>query len=195
LFAPLSHAIPPSRELKAKWAFNATYSAPTSAVEMKATSAELFDAAMNPSSTPQSATTSISTIQSRRSSLGGKMKEELRAVSGWFLNVSTTSSKAPEEIILEVTRVLNQNAVSYRIEKTFTMICQIDVDTLLNEMYHATNADADEEHRAKKGFLAFQIEVCKVPKMNLHGLNFKRLTGGVWNYKKVCNKLLQQMNI
>jgi serine/threonine protein kinase len=107
-----------------------------------------------------------------------KVKDELRAVSGWFLNVSTTSNKAPVDIITEVSRVLTLNAVPFSV-KEFTVICKLD-------------KGIDVE--CGKGSLGFQIEVCKVPKMsNLHGLNFKRISGGVWNYKKVCNKILSQM--
>jgi hypothetical protein len=43
--------------------------------------------------------------------------------------------------------------------------------------------------------VTFQVEVCKVPRLNLYGLHFKRMNGGVWSYKKVCGLLLSQMNI
>jgi hypothetical protein len=43
--------------------------------------------------------------------------------------------------------------------------------------------------------VTFQIEVCKVPRLNLHGLHFKRLAGGVWNYKKVSNKLMPMFEL
>jgi hypothetical protein len=41
-----------------------------------------------------------------------------------------------------------------------------------------------------RGAVTFQIEICKVPKLNLHGLYFKRLNGSMWSYKKVCGRLL-----
>lgn len=186
----LSPISPIGAERKDNRPYTASGSAPVSAIEANSASTEL---ALNHAqfssrrpSQPQSPGGSYNTI--RRGSLGGKVREELRAVSGWFLNVSTTSSKNPTDIIAEVVRVLKLNSVSYKIENSFIIICEVDIDTLVNDLHTA-------EEGAKKGVVGFQIEVCKVPKMTLNGLNFKRLSGGVWNYKKVCNKLLHQMNL
>lgn len=41
----------------------------------------------------------------------------------------------------------------------------------------------------RSDMVTFQIEVCKVPRLNLHGLHFKRIAGGVWSYKKVYTRL------
>lgn len=163
-------------------------------------------------------------IPPRRGSMH-KMKEELRAVSGWFLNVSTTSSKSPGEIITEVSRVLTENGVQFAIENNYTIVCEVDMaEPLLNEHKHGKSAKDDasaamdvdgnnQDHQASSSTstsptspnatasnsklnsatIAFQIEVCKIPKLTLYGLHFKRLSGGVWNYKKVCNRLLTQM--
>ncbi|RKO93644.1 KA1 domain/Ssp2 C-terminal domain-containing protein, partial [Blyttiomyces helicus] len=85
--------------------------------------------------------------------------------SRWFLNVSSTSSKPPDEIMSEVMRALRDSGARFQLESGYTVTCEVD------------------------------IEVCKVPRMNLFGLHFKRLSGGVWNYKKFCNRLLGSMNI
>nr|KAJ3420469.1 hypothetical protein HK105_005640 [Polyrhizophydium stewartii] len=208
------------------------------------------------------------TPNGRRISTAGKLKEDLRAVSGWFLNVSTTSSKPPDELLDQVVRVLNANGASWRTDANrYTLYCEIDVAGMLaatrtdtaassadasaseiaaavalgaaaqrgdgssSEADAAPGADApapaplqsstagvatspsthaslaslgksvsfsvaaaaSAAGRPKPNIIAFQIEICKVPRMNLHGIHFKRLGGGVWNYKKVCNKILAQM--
>jgi hypothetical protein len=46
-----------------------------------------------------------------------------------------------------------------------------------------------------KGCVCFQVEVCKVSREDMHGLCFKRLSGGVWSYKKVCGKLLSRLQL
>lgn len=41
--------------------------------------------------------------------------------------------------------------------------------------------------------VTFEIEVCQVTRMALHGLHLKRIRGSIWTYKKVCNKLLAEL--
>ncbi|KAJ3092186.1 MAP/microtubule affinity-regulating kinase 4 [Quaeritorhiza haematococci] len=169
----------------------------------------------------------------------GKLREELRAVSGWFLNVSTTSSKPPDAIVEEVTRVLKESGAKFQLDG-YIFTCEIDVGVLEGGAGNRRLSESSDHSAAGGGDLtpvssssrrpssvsrssissagtattspagltatgggatkskngvAFQLEVCKVPRMNLFGLQFKRLNGGVWNYKKICNKLLSQMNL
>ena len=39
----------------------------------------------------------------------------------------------------------------------------------------------------------FQIEICRVPRLNLHGVVFKRMSGSVWNYKKLSSKIIAEV--
>lgn len=39
----------------------------------------------------------------------------------------------------------------------------------------------------------FQIEICRVPRLNLHGVVFKRMSGSVWNYKKLSSKIISEV--
>ncbi|KAJ3110371.1 MAP/microtubule affinity-regulating kinase 3 [Phlyctochytrium bullatum] len=167
----------------------------------------------------------------------GSTLSKLRTVNGWFMNVSTTSSKPPQIILNEVLRVLGQSqGVRHACEPgSFTVVCSVEVPTFLassspprssqnsngsrEEAETATGtADVegstmtlDEEGRSSVSSTAasvmaaaanvgpnsvvFQIEVCRIPRLNMCGLHFKRVGGGVWNYKKVCNKLLSTIVI
>ncbi|KAI8928902.1 kinase-like domain-containing protein [Entophlyctis helioformis] len=53
----------------------------------------------------------------RISTTAGKIKEDLRAVSGWFLNVSTTSSRPPDDLLVQIVRILNDNHAAWRTGK------------------------------------------------------------------------------
>ena len=128
-------------------------------------------------------TNNLSFAPVRRPSSSKSIKEELRAVSGWFLNVSTTSTKQPHEVLEEICRVLTANKLSYTFEGAFILNCEADVTALLG----------NESSDGKKARVLFQMELCSVPKMNLVGLHFRRVEGGVWNYKKISQKLLAQM--
>ena len=75
-----------------------------------------------------------------------------------------------------------------------------DEDDNDNDDEHEQEARSPSQPRragfpSSKKMVTFQIEVCKVPRLNLHGLHFKRLSGGVWSYKKVCNRLLPLMSL
>ena len=136
-------------------------------------------------------------------------RDESKPTSGWFMNLSTTSSKPPGEMIAEITRVLSAVEARWKFETDFRLLCEVDIRRLLSKRETDANfMDIDgAEHQGEEqarpdtrtvntgtiSFVTFQIEVCKVPKSSLHGLYFKRLQGGVWNYKKICNKLLAAM--
>ncbi|ORX48642.1 kinase associated domain 1-containing protein, partial [Piromyces finnis] len=90
------------------------------------------------------------------------------------INVSATSNKTLQEIIYEITRVLQTNNIPH---------------------YYDGNSTFECECLDNKSSLRFQIEICHIPRLASYGLHFKRLYGGVWNYKKICTKLLSQMSI
>jgi hypothetical protein len=152
----------------------------------------------------------------------------MRNVSGWFLNVSTTSTKAPEKLMEQLLGALRSlESCGLRFDRDHLQapwIVNVEVQTM--EFMQSTKdtgsvqagingsnssddaASLDEEgNRVKggdtdasppmaasvagnRGAVTFQIEICKVPKLNLHGLYFKRLNGSMWSYKKVCGRLL-----
>lgn len=39
--------------------------------------------------------------------------------------------------------------------------------------------------------LNFELEVCRVPRLNVVGIRRKRLKGDAWIYKKVCEEVLR----
>lgn len=153
---------------------------------------------------------------SRKNSITSKAKEEIRAVSGWFINVSATSTKTIQEIIYEITKVLQQNNIPHYYDGNSTIECEcLNVSDLLDSMDNSSPNPADIDimkiqnnmtdpnnensidyiNKKNKNSLRFQIEICHIPRMGAYGLHFKRLFGGVWNYKKICTKLLSQMDI
>jgi len=148
--------------------------------------------------------------QQRKNSITSKAKEEIRAVSGWFINVSATSNKTLQEIIYEITRVLQMNNIPHYYDGNSTFECEcLDVNDFLDQNDSALlmgssptsnnyERDLDDDkngNKKNKNNLRFQIEICHIPRLASYGLHFKRLYGGVWNYKKICTKLLSQMSI
>jgi len=87
----------------------------------------------------------------------------------FHFSVSTTSSKPANELVLEVERVLAMYTVAFERENFLFL--------------------------ANKANVAFEIEICKLPRLTLNGLKFKRLAGDSWAYKNLCSEMISKMRL
>ncbi|KAI9193352.1 serine/threonine-protein kinase MARK1-like protein [Polychytrium aggregatum] len=93
-------------------------------------------------------------------------KGDPRALRFTF-SVSTTSSKSADAIMAEIERVLTECSVTHEVAG-----------------YAASCKFQDIE---------FEIEVCKLPRLSLNGLRFKRMSGDSWAYKNLLTELIGKM--
>ena len=90
-------------------------------------------------------------------------------------NSNTTSSKPPDEIVVELIKCCNKIGLTHRLLTRYLLECTSN---------------------ASKEPVKIEIEVCKLPRLNnLHGLKFKRLSGPSSEYKDICGKLLSTVQI
>jgi len=93
-------------------------------------------------------------------------------VSGKGLcNVSTTNHHNPDAVLNELTRALMFKGIQ----------CQ-------QKGYILRGKITDPSGMAK---LSFELEVCRIPNLNVVGIRRKRLKGDAWCYKKVCEEVLK----
>eukprot|EP00834_Sanchytrium_tribonematis_P001001 NODE_21_length_42443_cov_0.822808.p12 type:complete len:314 gc:universal NODE_21_length_42443_cov_0.822808:1689-2630(+) len=124
----------------------------------------------------------------------------IKSLASWFLNNQTTSNKLPVEIIAEAVKVLKESGIHFAIDGYCIECVQ---DDKLSEQDFQSYQTKDLRRgsimaippQMSKNAVVFRIEVGKVPKINMHGVTFRRISGGVWNYKKICNKIVQQMSL
>ena len=92
-------------------------------------------------------------------------------------NSNTTSSKPPDEIVVELIKACNKMGMTHRLTTRYLL-------------------EASSNGTAGKEVLKIEIEVCKVPRLNnLHGLRFKRLSGSSSDYKEVSEQLLAAVQL
>ena len=86
-------------------------------------------------------------------------------------NVSTTSQHNPDAVLNDLSKALVAKGIA----------CQQKGYTLRGKI------------RDSSGFakLSFELEVCRIPHLNVVGIRRKRLKGDAWCYKKVCEEVLR----
>jgi MAP/microtubule affinity-regulating kinase len=99
---------------------------------------------------------------------GTKGNKEPRTLRFTF-SVGTTSSKDADEIIKEVGKVLKESGVEHRVTN-YVITCYFED-------------------------IEFEIEVCKIPRLSVNGLRFKRMAGNAWNYKNLITNLISKFQL
>ena len=144
------------------------------------------------------------TLMRPKTGTTSRIKEELRAMSGWFMNMSTTSQKPADTILFEIKRALNEFQIHFQMESPVLFNCQVEVTKMFPKNISPQGPkpwgsqqtpEEEEDERQHGPIVGMQIELVKVSKANGYGLHFKRVQGGVWNYKKVCQKLLSSLDL
>jgi len=89
-------------------------------------------------------------------------------------NSNSTSSKQPDEIVRNVLHACKALNITHKLVTRYLIECNIP----------------DKED------LKFEVEICKLPRLNnMHGLKFKRLSGTTSDYKEICEKLLNTVQL
>ncbi|KAL7749487.1 hypothetical protein RI367_005041 [Sorochytrium milnesiophthora] len=108
--------------------------------------------------------------------------EHIRSVRGFF-SVSTTSDKPLPFITAEVERALSHSNVDWIKVADFTYFCE--------ELVQDAETGMTDRSKGAK----FELEICKVDRLTSYCVQTKRIKGTVWGYKKLCGKLLSEMQL
>ncbi|XP_029973602.1 MAP/microtubule affinity-regulating kinase 3a isoform X3 [Salarias fasciatus] len=91
-------------------------------------------------------------------------------------SMRTTSSMEPCDIMREIRKVLDANNCDYEQQESFLLLC--------------VHGDGRAEN-----LVQWEMEVCKLPRLSLNGVRFKRISGSSIAFKNIASKVANDLKL
>uniref|UniRef100_A0A672G1K5 non-specific serine/threonine protein kinase n=1 Tax=Salarias fasciatus TaxID=181472 RepID=A0A672G1K5_SALFA len=91
-------------------------------------------------------------------------------------SMKTTSSMEPMEMMREIRKVLDSNSCEYEVRERYMLLCMSGMP-------------------AQEDFVQWEMEVCKLPRLSLNGVRFKRISGPSIAFKNIASKIANDLKL
>ncbi|XP_047242384.1 serine/threonine-protein kinase MARK2 isoform X9 [Girardinichthys multiradiatus] len=91
-------------------------------------------------------------------------------------SMKTTSSMEPTEMMREIRKVLDSNSCEYEMRERYMLLCM-------------------SGNPAHDDFVQWEMEVCKLPRLSLNGVRFKRISGTSIAFKNIASKIANELKL
>ncbi|XP_070849788.1 serine/threonine-protein kinase MARK2 isoform X12 [Chaetodon trifascialis] len=91
-------------------------------------------------------------------------------------SMKTTSSMEPMEMMREIRKVLDSNSCEYELRERYMLLCM-------------------SGNPARDDFVQWEMEVCKLPRLSLNGVRFKRISGTSIAFKNIASKIANELKL
>ncbi|XP_073494699.1 MAP/microtubule affinity-regulating kinase 3 isoform X6 [Phyllobates terribilis] len=91
-------------------------------------------------------------------------------------SMKTTSSMDPNDMMREIRKVLDANNCDYEQRERFLLFC--------------VHGDGHAEN-----LVQWEMEVCKLPRLSLNGVRFKRISGSSIAFKNIASKIANELKL
>ncbi|KAM3919403.1 serine/threonine-protein kinase MARK2 isoform 8-T8 [Leptodactylus fuscus] len=109
-----------------------------------------------------------------------KEKEDLRDSKPRSLrftwSMKTTSSMEPNEMMSEIRKVLDANNCQHESQEKYMLMC----------VHGSPGHDS---------YVQWEMEVCKLPRLSLNGVRFKRISGTSMAFKNIASKIANELKL